>query len=212
MNRREALKIATIIGAAAAIPKELLSMVSEKKPMHIIGFGGAGSSFVKYAQAQGLKAKYTCISDPVEEDFPPDVNFIRFQPPPEVVSLNTDELLLRSDMSIPLEVPDAIYELFAPDDQYVIVAGLGGYTGTFFIEHFGDWLTVNKKSYTALCSLPFTFERGSKRKYIKSVHEKFNSNPNFHFIPLSNYRAINGDLPITDFFEVIHKEFLSWIV
>lgn len=211
MNRREALKIATIIGAAAAIPKELLSMVSEKKPMHIIGFGGAGSSFVKYAQAQGFKAKYTCISDPINEDFSPEVNFIRFFPPPEVISLNMDELLLRSDMDSPLEVPDAIYEIFAPDANYIIVAGLGGYTGTFFMEHFGEWLANNKRSYTALCTLPFTFERGSKRKYIAKVHKKFELNPAFHFIPLPKYQAKYGDLPMPDFFEVIHKEFLSLI-
>jgi cell division GTPase FtsZ len=212
MNRREAIKIATIIGAAAAIPKQLLSMVSEKKPLHIIGFGGAGSNFVEYAHAQGVKSKFTCISDPVRENLSPAIKFFRFEPPPEVISLYRDELLLRSDMSIPLEVPDAIYEIFAPDDNYVIVAGLGGYTGTFFMEHFAEWLAINKKSFTALCSLPFTFERGSKRKYINRVHEKYKSNPDFHFIPLPNYQAKYGDLPITDFFEVIHKEFLTCIV
>ena len=51
------------------------------KPIHIIGFGGAGSNISIAIQKIGMEAKYTYISYVERENIASEIDFITFFPP-----------------------------------------------------------------------------------------------------------------------------------
>lgn len=181
------------------------------KPLHIIGFGGAGCNISIAIQKMGMKAKYTCISHPERENLASEIEFITFTPPGENRVTKTGNFYFIPDMNAPLQIPQTLYELFEPNAQYIIIAGLGGYTGTYLMQHFGSWLQEHQKSFTAINVLPFSFERKKTKTKIKKLKNKFNKYENFHFIELENYQKKYGNEPLEALFDKLNLDVYSLI-
>ena len=45
-----------------------------------------------------------------------------------------------------------------PNDKYIIIAGLGGYTGTYITEEVAKLLKIGNKTFSIICSMPFNVE------------------------------------------------------
>ena len=186
-------------------------MIHTNKPLHLIGFGGAGANSIIAIQKIGLPAKYTCITQPEREDLAPEITFITFMPPGELRVTKIGKHFFIPNMQAPLEVPKTIYDLFEPKAHFILIAGLGGYTGSYLMEHFGAWLPKHKISFTAICLLPFSFERKGSKTIIKRVQKKFKAAKNIHFIDLNTYQEKFGDNPLTDLFEQVNQDVYSLI-
>lgn len=184
---------------------------TNNKPLQIIGFGGAGSNISIAIQKLGMPAKYTCISHPVRENLASEIEFITFTPPGENRITKTGNHFFIPDMNAPIQIPQTLYELFEPNAQYIIIAGLGGYTGTYLMQHFGSWLQENKKTFTAINVLPFSFERQGSKTIIQRIHKKFKKYENFHFIELDNYREKFGPEPLKALFNQVNQDIYSLI-
>ena len=114
-------------------------------------------------------------------------------------------------MNKPLQIPKTLYELFEPDAYYIIIAGLGGYTGTYLMQYFGSWLQEHQKSFTAINILPFSFERKGSKTIIQKIHSKFKKKENFYFIELENYREKFGPEPLKALFDKVDLDVYSLI-
>jgi len=181
-------------------------MIQTDKPLHFIGFGGAGSNIIIALQKMGLPAKYTCITQPERENLVREIAYINFMPPGEQRITKTGKEFFIPNMQAPVQVPQNIYSLFEPEAHYVLIAGLGGYTGTYLMAHFGTWLQEHQKSFTAICVLPFSFERAGSKTIIKRIQKKFKENKRFHFIDLDTYQEKFGDKPLQELFEQVNEE------
>ncbi len=186
-------------------------MIHTNKPLHLIGFGGAGANSIIAIQKMGLPAKYTCITQPERKDLAPEITCITFMPPGERRITKTGKEFFIPNRQAPLEVPKTIDDLFEPNAHYVIIAGLGGYTGTYLMKHFGSRLQDNQKSFTAICILPFSFERRASKAIINQIHQKYKAAENFHFIDLNTYQEKFGDKPITELFDQVNQDVYSLI-
>lgn len=179
---------------------------TNNKPLHIIGFGGAGSTISIALQKMGIPAKYTCITHPKRTDLAPEIDFISFVPPGISRVTKTGRVFFSPEMRAPIVVPANVYELFEPNAQYVIIAGLGGYTGTFMWNHFVKWLAAQQKSFSAIGILPFSFERKGAKSIVARIQKKLEEKENCHFIALDSYTEKFGDKPMTELFEQVNRD------
>lgn len=169
MNRREAIKITTLFGLSAfAIPK-IDALNKSKTQFHFIGLGSAGSNMVKYFHSKGLKGKFTCISIP-SGDYSDDIQFIPIIPPPVQTRFSRIKGFHGlSDRYREHPIPEVVEKLFKNDEKFILLAGLGGNTGSFLSFKLSEMLRNNKNDFFLLNTLPFRFEgrpKGVKAKYI----------------------------------------------
>lgn len=206
ISRREALKGLAAVGAISLLPKFLLSSFKEAAPIHFIGLGGAGSNQVEFLYNKGIKAKFTCISNPVRPHLPKEIQFINFIPPGESHYKNGVEVFRISDMKQPIEIPNSVLNIFNSNDAFVLLSGLGGYTGTFMTEELTLILNQRKKSFITISSSPFNFE-GQKRRFIaENTINKLKSIDSFKYYELENIRTEYGNLTLKDAFEKANEQ------
>ncbi|MDP3928862.1 MAG: hypothetical protein Q8R57_07550 [Bacteroidota bacterium] len=185
-------------------------MIQTNKPLHFIGFGGAGTNMVMGLQKMGLPAQYTCISIPQrQKEMDPAIQFISYLPPGVRRVTKTGKVFYSPEMRAPLVVPSNVYELFEPNNHFVIIAGLGGYTGTYMWKHFVKWLTAKQKSFSAIGTLPFSFERKNTQTIVARIQKKMEGKDNCRFIALDTYKENFGDKPLTELFEQVNKDIYS---
>ncbi|MDZ4668375.1 MAG: hypothetical protein SGJ00_10880 [bacterium] len=211
MKRREAIRSLGVIGVMSAFPNQLFSNPRPKKPHHIIGLGGAGCNILEYVHANGVEAKYTCISRPARPNLPSDIEFIEYHPPIIATHFTNKEICIPTDMSGKLIIPDQVWRIFEADEKFVLYAGLGGFTGTFFMEQLVPWLQANKKDFQAICSIPFSFERQSSKPYVNRVMKAIKPYPNFSYFELDDFIVKKGGATLTKFFELVSEECLRRI-
>jgi cell division GTPase FtsZ len=106
-------------------------------------------------------------------------------------------------------VPSNVYELFEPNNHFVIIAGLGGYTGTYMWKHFVKWLTAQQKSFSAIGTLPFSFERKNTQTIVARIQKKMEGKDNCRFIALDTYKENFGNKPLKELFEQVNKDIYS---
>jgi cell division GTPase FtsZ len=66
-------------------------------------------------------------------------------------------------MEQPIQMPESVLNIFNSNGKFVLLSGLGGYTGTFMTEKLTLLLNQCKKSFLTISSLPFTFYGQRKR-------------------------------------------------
>lgn len=125
------------------------------KPLHFVGFGGAGTNIIKQVKSKGVQGKFTCISEFEKDDFQNGINFISYQRP-----AGQFEYL---DYDMPFFVPEEIMNIFCKKEKYALFCGLGGYTGSNFVQYFIKKLSKNDIPFLAIVCKPFPYE-GPKRK------------------------------------------------
>jgi cell division protein FtsZ len=134
-----------------------------------------------------------------------NTNFIEFIPKGELFNRNGDEIRI-SDMSAKVEIPEKLNEILKSDEQYILFAGFGGYTGTFVTEEIAKILNQNKKEFSIICSIPFRFEGQRRMQYANELKQKIQNNSDFHFLELEQLRTKYGEMSIKDAFEKADEE------
>ena len=160
------------------------------KKFHFIGLGGAGCNALEYIYRQGIKAKYTCISYPERPELPPDIRFIKCT----------------------RQIKRHLFEtgsLFKEDSKYILLAGLGGDTGSNLLVELASILWVRNKEFILLCSLPFSFEGAQRRVIAGNIKTRFKSMDNFICFDLEEMRQIWGNVTLKVAFEKADKEFYN---
>ena len=138
----------------------LTNFIKMNKRIHFIGLGGAGCNALEYIYRQGIKANYTSITYPERPHLPPDVHFNAY------ARISKWHLFEAGT-------------LFNENCRYILLAGLGGDTGSYLVEELTPLLWVQNKEFLILCSSPFSFEGNQRRIIAAGVKTKFQSMSNF---------------------------------
>jgi len=203
--RPEALKGPAASGAITLLPKLLLPSSAKTSSIHFVGLGGAGSNQVEFLFNKGIIGKFTCISNPVRLNLPKEIQFVHFIPPGESYHKNGVEVLRISDMKQPIAIPDSILNIFDSNEEFILLSGLGGYTGTFMTEELTIMLNQRKKLFLTVSSLPFKFEGQQRRLIAENTINKLKSIASFQYYELEEIKNEYGDLTIRDAFEKVNE-------
>lgn len=182
------------------LPKINLLGITSKLPTHFIGLGGAGSNVLEYIHSKGLQAQYTCITSPERLHLAPDINFIRFDSPEDYYlndNLHNEEIILSPE----------IKNVFQGKSRYILLAGLGGYTGTLLGKSLFNFLKENNKEFMMICSYPYSFEGPKRIKIANKTTRELKNSPNFKCFNLEMIREKYGNLPLTVAFEKADEHF-----
>src|SRR5690606_33418372 len=144
---------------------------AKKMQFHFIGLGGAGCNVVEGMHAKEIQGKFTCITELKRPHLAEQIQFAIFLPPGD------RERKLPSgipDMKLPIQLSDKIKEVFSENDTYILLAGLGGFTGTKLVGQLIPWLQNHHKNFVVCCSIPFAFE-GESRDIAFRLVDQFRS-------------------------------------
>ena len=157
--------------------KHNVMSAADEMNLHVIGLGYGGCMALKYIHDKGYKAKYTTINEERLKDAVDTViDFISFVPPKYLLHTRPNgEAVYHSQMELPLIVPDEVINLFEKGHFYVLLAALGGYTGTFMFEGLSKMLIDRQEKFLGICSIPFAFEGHLREEYAKAAVNEFNS-------------------------------------
>ncbi|HYK74892.1 MAG TPA: hypothetical protein VEV44_17500, partial [Pseudoneobacillus sp.] len=192
MNRRELIKGLTAIGALSILPSSILFGQAQDKPLHFIGIGDAGRKVLKHIHQKKIPAKYTCIACSCwhlpwynSSVLPEDIHVIQLS---HIGSSYESEdtsygqlTFIESYLQTPMKVSTEVTDLFKDDNRYILLAGLGGFTGTFLAEKLTLMLDENKKDFLTICSLPFSFEGKKRSTWANKVRQNLRSIPNVKY-------------------------------
>jgi cell division GTPase FtsZ len=178
--------------------------------LHFVGIGGAGSNIVELIYKKGIKAKYTIITNPERLDLPSNINFIEYIPKGESLKVENKEIRL-SDFSQKISIPEKVKDLFIADENFVLLAGFGGYTGTLMTIELIEILGKNGKTFFTFCSLPFNFEGQKRKSFANEMKEKQKNLTNFSCVDLESIRDKYGDLALKEAFEKADEEMFKII-
>ena len=213
MNRRQLLKTITGLGYITLASKDYLFTQTKSKQPHFIGIGNAGSEALIYIYSKGITGKYTSINDrnpPI-----PGINYIKFIPPNDELITNGDKVIRISRMNNDVVVSEELKRIFESDDRYILLSGLGGFTGTKFTGALSQDLTAKNKDFISICSLPFDFESDPCKLNAPIVVNNLKSKSNFEFFKLESIREQYGNLKMKDAFmlgnEFFYKIYLSQV-
>jgi hypothetical protein len=188
-SRRDALKRLAALGALAFVPSVALWLSPAGQTNHFVGLGGAGFQLLPYFQKRLPEARFTCIDTELPETKPENMEFILDN--------------LSSNLS------ETIQANFRINDHYVLLAGLGGTTGTHLAALLSSWLHQNQQSFMTLCSLPFTFQGTAMRSQARQAAARLSTLPGFHCIDLDEIYEKYRHLPMGDVFERVDAECFS---
>jgi len=157
---------------AEGLLKKIIVMKSNKQ-IHVVGLGGGGCNALEYIYKQHFDADYTCITFPLR-NLPAEIQFIVFNS--GISSIDSPEGWLDEKK---LDLPQNVKRVFEPDKLYVLLAGLGGYTGTSFIKELFEYLPGRNRDFIAICSYPCEFEGIKRMQNSKNMTQEFQNAPNF---------------------------------
>ena len=221
------------------------SKTGAKRPIHFVGLGGAGSNVLEHIHEKGIEARYTCITTPPRNNLSASINLIHYSPFGEVNGNLNDpanhtsghsqfpETTFHKDTSLKLtdkmptveenfsgllpgnSIPETVRQVFIHDHKYVLLAGLGGFTGTSLAVQLTHWLKETNREFITICSLPFHFEGQNRSSYAEDAMEKLQAIPNFKHYRLETLRRKYGNMTIKDAFEKANENFYmvyrSWL-
>jgi hypothetical protein len=145
--------------------------ISAHSDNHFIGLGNGGTNAVKYIWSQWVKGRFTVVNDPEDADIPDGINLIPFRSPKIRKFSGKKRDFYFPDMEQPLELPDELSGLFRENCRFILLAGLGGYTGTKMAEALSGMLQKEQRDFPTICSMPFSFEGTSR---LANAHEAMN--------------------------------------
>jgi len=181
---------------------------SPAKTTHFIGLGGCGCNVLQFFHKKGLEGKYTGITELGERILYPGINYISFTPPRYDPFNLSNPRVLFPDMRQKLVVPEEIKELFRENHRYVLIAGLGGYTGTKMVEELTLWLDDIGKVFVTICSLPFYFEGKIRNTIAEKSLIKLRPICNFRYLDhIAILDQCLVDLTVPDAFLLGNKKF-----
>lgn len=163
------------------------------RDLHLIGLGGAGCNMLEYIHGQGLKAKYTAISSPVRYGLPLGIGFIQYGP----ISKGLRDYSV-TEQDLPISY--SILELLEENNEFVLMVGLGGNTGSNLARQLSRILQSKGKRFMVICHTPFTFEGKSRRNLASRTLNELQRIHGVHSFNLDSIRDIFGDLKLSEAF------------
>jgi len=185
--------------------------ISNQTETHFIGLGSAGANAVKYIWSQWMKAQFTVVNDQRGADIPEGIKLIPFISPKILKFTGKYGDFYDPDMAQPLELPDELSELFNQNCRFVLLAGLGGYTGTKMAEALSLMLHNSQKDYITICSVPYRFEGRNKQTIALQAIEQMKTIPNCHFFELDQLKDEQEDMLLCDAFPAGDRYFYKII-
>ena len=210
MDRRQIIKSLTALSALSLMPGINLLGGSGLKKLDIVGLGTAGTNIAVRLKRNGIVGKYTCITrfpsfvEPIEIS-----NYIkgfyhieydyRFE-----FAINYDSV--KENQSKPLTIE--MQQSLSDDCFYIILVGLGGWTGTSLIQSTLAFLDSNNKQYLAICQLPFEFDGELRKKFALVKQAEIENFKGVYFIDHQNFQNTTS---IKKLFSEADEEIYSFI-
>lgn len=210
MDRRDFMKILIALGAIAIMPTKFNSFDQKEKKLHFVGLGGAGTNTVDHFYRMGIKGNYTCITNPERPNLPSEIKFIKFIPSGQSHYENGTEVFNISDMHHKIEIPNSVMNIFKSNDKFVLLSGLGGYTGSYLIVELSRLLQDSGKNFMTICSLPFTFEGQKRKSYAEYAMKQLETQRNFKYFELDGILEKYGtDITLLEAFKKADEQFYN---
>jgi len=174
MKRRELIKGLAAFGAIAILPNMKVAGSRKNDKFHFIGLGSGGTNIARHFQQKGIVGDYTCITwfpaivAPVQ--WAPD----QFNPYPFVLYEGFNHIEYEYPRHIrqsnelgkqPIPLTSEMKRVLSDDRIYIVIVGLGAYSGTSLISDTLDFLESSNKRYLAICTMPFKNEGRSRNEY-----------------------------------------------
>lgn len=182
-----------------------------KKTTHFIGLGGAGCNILEYFFKNDLEGKYTFITEQERPYLSPSIHFIPFYAP-AISHIKSDGSIvkLKADLSEELILPAEVEHLLNKDDFYVIVAGIGGYTGTMFSEQLTQVLREKGRDFMGLFCFPFFFQSEIRKDpKVVAVMQQLKALPESYCFDLGLETKSNRGLSLTKYFDKVNDDFYN---
>lgn len=207
MERRQVIKRLTGLAALAFLPKQHIHAMQQKKPIHIVGLGSAGTRVMELCYNSGLGDVYSAITNSSECELE-GVQVIHYKH-----ELSVRERVLQEinhpEAIVPFALPDETLNIFTADHRYVLLAGLGGYTGTHMSKEIIPLLQRQGKDFKAIFSLPFVFQGKNVVEFAKEVIDQYFDLPQIKFFNSELIREEYGDMPIKSAYKKVDEELLE---
>jgi len=203
MNRKKAIVGLSTMSALSILPIEIFSGIEQKDSLHFIGLGGGGTNILTHFLQNGVSGKFTSITCKERIELKKaGVQFISFKSPK--YHYNHEEFMkYYNDLSIPNEVKENINK----NDRYILLAGIGGFTGTKLMDDILERLTGIQ--HFAICTLPFGFELPIGQIVGKMFYEKYHGIKSVKFFDLSPFGKANGTLKMAEAFRKCHEQLFN---
>jgi hypothetical protein len=207
MNRRKALKALMAMGAMSLSPQILLSKNKSTPQLHFVGLGKSGCQIVEHFLNQDPKGKFTCISYEKPKNLDPRTNFIQIPPTGKLIHPFGDPYHIVSDPDVKIKLNDEVLQLMEGNDQFVLLAGLGGFTASMLAKELTLKLHASNKDFQTVCSLPFTFEGKKRREKALKALKAIKHIPQVKYFELDSLKQKYGDLVLSNAFARGDMEF-----
>lgn len=183
----------------------------ENKTTHFIGLGRAGSNMVEYLQSKGIQANYTVITETKPPNLNSAINFIEYSPECDIMQLRDMKFRIFNS-KLKQTIPKSITDVFSKEENFILLSGLSGATGTILTKKLNCLLEKTNKSFYTFCTSPFKFEGKYRVSVAKDVIQELQTKPNFHFLNLEIIREKYGNLPLNEAYEQANEEMFLMIV
>ncbi|MGQ1911808.1 hypothetical protein ACT3CE_18795 [Marinifilum sp. RC60d5] len=198
MKRRNAIKNMMLISALPLIPIELFALNKASKPIHFVAVGDAGTRILEYIKQKEKSALYTTVNFLCDDtDLADDINSIILNQP---VHKKYGKHIIIPDLTAKCDFPEELVKLFSTGHRYIIVAGLGGSTGTYWTKYIQKHLANNHLDYEIYCSLPFRFEGKTQRERAMFAHKDLLDDKHYYFLELEETRQKHQQLQLVEAF------------
>ncbi len=158
MNRRDAIRCIALSAVGIIFPVRILTPDRYTKPFHFIGLGDAGTTLLRGFYDNGLRGRFTSINDTRQHDLPEKIEFIQYIAPSPSHVIAGHRIYELSDLKKERGIPGGIQALAAEDVFFVILSGLGRYTGSYLSVQLSGLLYKANKDHMVVTTLPFSFE------------------------------------------------------
>ncbi len=208
MNRKDFLKNISAVGAIALLPKIELSAKPIQHPkFHFIGLGSAGNKALLEFRKHIVNGTFTAINIDLKEHVVLSKN-------KKIDSCYWHKKRTEEESwdEIKSQLQEQSYDITNTNDHFVLLAGLGGVTGTALLTIISSMLQIENKKYTIICTVPYNFEgtRPSLASYQFIKENKINKNVNFIFA--DTFAKKYPGLKMIDCFSALDTEMLKmWL-
>ncbi len=199
MKRRELIKGMATLGALTILPGLRALANKEKSKLHFVGLGSCGSNVVMHIYKKGVGAEYTYMNYLHYPEITDHISYIYYEYPRNLRHANA---LGKQPMSLTAEMK----RILSDDKIYIVIVGLGAYSGTSLIMDTLEFLESNNKRYLAICTLPFKNEGRSRNNYAREKMNDLQKYNNVHFFDNNKIHEKYGESAISKNFEHSNEE------
>lgn len=200
MNRKEFLKNISAIGAITLLPKINVANTSiQQTNFHFVGLGNGGTNALVEFSKKNIDGTFTAVNESFHTEIlkNKNVDFFYFK--------NEDDNFL-SLMKLRKKIFDRTPAIQNANEHFILLAGLGGLTGSRLSTALIDMLERESKGYTVIYSVPFPFEGNLKAAFADVYLKGTQSNKNMKYVYADNLRTKYPNLKMIDAMKTLDNE------